>query len=447
MRDTDVIAVCLAVRSLARTLSTPPPVYLDLTSQPVACEGARTLAAVLQVGCGMQRLLLRQTRISDEGAAALGAALGSSSLKELDLGECVIRDNGVRLLVKGIQMHGTPSALTVLLLDGNPTSDAAVVELISLVESAKRPPALAVLSARPAAPRNLSTEVEAALRVVCELGRIELRGFPAMPGGEEEAVSFTSSFNGQILGQMQTTPASFDRGGGGSGYLSVAHTPCQQDRRGGGQPVLYAQPQPQPQPVATDASRRSASGSPARDLGGLSAMLRRSGQRVASSAAGTPVISPTAVISPTSALMPPELPLGKTSSHLAAWMASTERELRELKWLLGASAARLDGQHGKLMSDLHNLRGQLDTWTRGNCEEPVPAEERRLEVLETRFDALEQIVGREQSECAQMWQIVEAAAASSIAGATSPQAAQAANAAAALLAAGGGVASGSDFYG
>merc|ERR1712129_113319 len=43
-------------------------------------------------------------------------------------------------------------------------------------------------------------------------------------------------------------------------------------------------------------------------------------------------------------------------------------------------------------------------------------EERRLEVLETRFDALEQLVGREQSECAQMWQIVEAAATSTIAG-------------------------------
>merc|ERR1719203_378452 len=86
----------------------------------------------------------------------------------------------------------------------------------------------------------------------------------------------------------------------------------------------------------------------------------------------------------------PELPSGRSSGHLAAWMASTERELRELKWLLGASAARLDGQNAKLMGELDKLRGQLDTWTRGHGEEPAPAEERRLEVLETRFDALEQ---------------------------------------------------------
>ncbi len=35
----------------------------------------------------------------------------------------------------------------------------------------------------------------------------------------------------------------------------------------------------------------------------------------------------------------------QNNGHLASWMAGTERELREMKWLLNSSAARLDGQH------------------------------------------------------------------------------------------------------
>merc|ERR1712039_901313 len=107
------------------------------------------------------------------------------------------------------------------------------------------------------------------------------------------------------------------------------------------------------------------------------------------------------------------------SGHLAAWMAGTERELRELKWLLNTSASRLDGQHNRLMSELDKLRGQLDMWGRAGGGAAGSSlgqnDEARLDVLEARFDALEQLVGREQSECAQMWQIVEVAA-----GAASP---------------------------
>lgn len=99
----------------------------------------------------------------------------------------------------------------------------------------------------------------------------------------------------------------------------------------------------------------------------------------------------------------------QNNGHLASWMAGTERELREMKWLLNSSAARLDGQHRKLMSELEKLRFQVDAWTSGS--EP---DESRLDVLEARFDALEQLVGREQSECAQMWQLVEVAAGSAI---------------------------------
>lgn len=97
------------------------------------------------------------------------------------------------------------------------------------------------------------------------------------------------------------------------------------------------------------------------------------------------------------------------NNHLAVWMAGTERELRELKWLLGASTARLDGQHNRLMGEFGKLRSQLDSWTGGSNSWAI-ADEGRLQVLEARFDALEQLVGREQSECAQMWQLVEVAA-------------------------------------
>lgn len=270
MRDADIVAVCLVLRSLARTLPALPPVFLDLTNQAVACEGARTLAAVLQVGCGLQRLVLRQTRVSDDGAAALGAALGSSSLKELDLGECVIRDTGVRHFVRGMQVHGTPRLLTTLLLDGNPFGDTAAVELISLVEGPKRPPSLAVLSARPAMPRALSTEVEAALRVVCDLCHIELRGHAAVPdlrgGADDEVASLTSSFHGQPALQ---TPAQRERIG--ASPAGPMQTPLQ-DRRC--QPFF-----PQQAIVGNfqgrDSARRSTSGSPARDSGGLAALKRR----------------------------------------------------------------------------------------------------------------------------------------------------------------------------
>jgi len=106
-------------------------------------------------------------------------------------------------------------------------------------------------------------------------------------------------------------------------------------------------------------------------------------------------------------------------------MAGTERELRELKWLFGASVARVDGQHTQLMQELDKLRNQIDVWaddsmdgTGGAGPGAAAAEEARLETLEARFDALEKLVGREQSECAHMWQIVEAAAAGVNAGET-----------------------------
>lgn len=110
---------------------------------------------------------------------------------------------------------------------------------------------------------------------------------------------------------------------------------------------------------------------------------------------------------------------GRSSRHLAEWMAGTERELRELKWLFGASIARLDGQHALLMQELDKFRKQIDLWatesSNGGPSAAVNAsnsetDEARLDAVEKRFDALEKLVGREQTECLQMWQLVEAAA-------------------------------------
>lgn len=96
VRDLDIAGVLLTVRSLAQMVVHPPIVRLDLTNSLITCKGVRTIAAVLQVNCGLCSLLLRRTYVADEGAASLGAALGSSSLVELDLGECAISDSGVR---------------------------------------------------------------------------------------------------------------------------------------------------------------------------------------------------------------------------------------------------------------------------------------------------------------------------------------------------------------
>jgi len=69
------------------------------------------------------------------------------------------------------------------------------------------------------------------------------------------------------------------------------------------------------------------------------------------------------------------------------------------------------------MQELDKLRNQIDVWAgEGNGDGNGGfalggngADEGRLETLEARFDALEKLVGREQSECAQMWQLVETA--------------------------------------
>ena len=161
IRDADLVAASLVIRSLSRT-STLPSVRLDLSGELITCEGARTIAAVLQVSdCTLRSLLLRRTHVGDNGAAALGAVL-SSMLLELDLGECAITDAGLRYLVRGSQLHGAPSCLSVLLLDGNATGDAGTIEVISFVEGNG---SLSCLSVQPALPRFLSQEVEAALQV------------------------------------------------------------------------------------------------------------------------------------------------------------------------------------------------------------------------------------------------------------------------------------------
>jgi hypothetical protein len=149
---------------------------LDLTGeQTVTCAGAKAIAAFLQVECGLREIVLRHTSIADAGAAALGAALGVSSVRELDLGQCSITNAGVRLLARALKAHEPPPRLETLLLDGNAFGDDGAVELIALLESSKsRPPALRTLSVQPAT-SEFSAEAEAALLVVCSQCHVELR--------------------------------------------------------------------------------------------------------------------------------------------------------------------------------------------------------------------------------------------------------------------------------
>jgi len=413
IRDADVVAVCLVVRSLAKLAAVSPAVHLDFTGELITCEGARTIAAVLQVSCGLRSVLLRRSLVSDEGAAALGAALGSSSLVELDLGECRISNVGARLLVRGVQLHGAPASLRVLLLDGNPIKDAGVLEIISLVEGRSRPPALAALSVQPSAPHVLSDEVAAALQVVCDMWRVELRGSSHTVGAAAMASSGTNQGSVRLGGwgsqepqfsrslQMEDEPHAtnlnsmlLDRHSG-----HEAQTPPQTWNTSTSELPVHAPA------AASSCVNSSGAVLPRRDpgLGTSPSQPSHWWAQQASPPAAAGVRSPS--------LTTPDVGACRSSGHLAAWMASTERELRELKWLLGASAARLDGQHARLMGELDKLRSQLDMWSRAGSAGGGPGgDEVRLEVLEARFDALEQLVGREQSECAQMWKLVEVAA-------------------------------------
>lgn len=359
VRDADVVATCLVMRSLSRTGALPAIVRLDLTGQLVTSEGAQTIAAVLQVSCGLCSLLLRRTHVSDDGAAALGAALSSSSLVELDLGEAGITNAGMRFFARGATMHGMPSCFSALFLDSNLVTDDGLVELISLLESPCRPPSLRLLSAQPSAsaPQQLSSEVQVALKVTCELAGISLR-----PCGEPLPVLQLASRLTPTLGQVKSARPVSTRGRWSPAATSPL-TPAHQ--------ALQLQVQEAPAAGSFGASSRT------------------------------------------------------NSAHLASWMASTERELRELKWLLSSTSARLDGQHDKLMGELDKVRSQLDSWTsHSGGASGAGGEQARLEVLEARFDALEQLVGREQSECAQMWQLVEVAAGAGV-GATGASAASA----------------------
>ena len=183
VRDADLVAACLLVRAMSRTTSLL--VRLDFTAELISCDGARTIAAVLQVSSSLCSVLLRRTHVGDDGAAALGAALSCSRLQELDLGECAITDAGVRYLVRGLQVHGIPPCFKTLLLDGNAVGDAGAIEVISLVEESS---SLSTLSIHPALPRFLSKEVEAALQVACELSRINLE-YKGHPVGLETLAS------------------------------------------------------------------------------------------------------------------------------------------------------------------------------------------------------------------------------------------------------------------
>mmetsp|Transcript_68850 Transcript_68850/g.128500 ORF Transcript_68850/g.128500 Transcript_68850/m.128500 type:complete len:439 (+) Transcript_68850:87-1403(+) len=361
VQDSDVVAVCLAVRSFARATPTSPLVYLNLAGEAeVTCEGAKAVAAVLQVPCGLHTIVLRHTNVSDEGAAALGAALGGSAVSVLDLGACAITDAGAKLFARGIQIHGSPRSLSTLLLDGNNISDVGIVELIMLLEGPKKPPSLKILSVQPAGGIQLSMEVDAALRVVCKLCGIELR----------------------------------------EGLQHPVPLPHTDSGVGGNMPFLVRSLQADDEPTGFDIP----DGTTVRSSFGDSAA-----SAVNAKLPGTPGLS---------AIHTPATPHhqqqqhSRTSGHLAAWMASTDREIRELKWMLGANIARFDAQHARLMGELSTIKAEVEMLAQGDVRSCASknGDDKHLEALEARFDALEQVVGWEQSECSRIWQVIEAAA-------------------------------------
>lgn len=413
VEDADVVAVCLALRSLASVAV--PLVELDLTGQHITCEGARTIAAVMQVHCGLHIVRLRQTRVGDEGAAALGAALGAT-LVELDLGESGMSDMGVRLLARGIQLH-PPPALSVLLLDGNMLSDAGILDIIALIEGPNRPRALSELTLHPSSPRSLSVEVDAALRVVCQMYRITLpepshRTGPIViqkpvrdmiqppgsvwtrtvpdPGLHQDSVYTDDSTNASCIvdwGEQQPLhqPQYWQR-----------QQQWQQQQQQEKQHLLQQQHQQRKQ------LQRSASGARLDGFGIQSAPPTRATFPVScDSSRALAVRDATSVGQPSCGASLPD----SRNEHLAAWMATTDRELRDLKQLLSGNVARLDGQHASLIRELTKIHGQLDLVGSSMGKTSVPDDV--LESLEARFDALERVVGREQTECSEMRRLVE----------------------------------------
>mmetsp|Transcript_8747 Transcript_8747/g.14235 ORF Transcript_8747/g.14235 Transcript_8747/m.14235 type:complete len:548 (-) Transcript_8747:103-1746(-) len=451
IQDADVAAVCLLLQSWAKSVAQLPTVHLDLTGEAITCEGARTIAAVLQVDCGLRAVSLRQTEVSDRGVAALGSVLGGSKLAELDLGQCAIHNSGIRYFVRGLQKLGPPVMFTTLLLDGNPLGDAAIVDLISLLEGVHRPPALTSLSVRPQLPGSLSVEVDAALRVLCDLCRIDLReplGRSSHANWEPAATYTPSNASNSLLcsTDMVPIPASPRH----NHVATRAPRSNQQEARSSqnhlakhsnaatnnsSQQIIQASSQLQtqlPPPLPTALPIQKGQGQPpplpARTppVSRTSHAPQQQQPPLVQEAMHQPVVLQTPHASPSqpSALesshgLPHGLvtPSSRNSRHLAEWMAGTERELRELKWLFGASVARVDGQHALLMQEMDKLRNQIDVWAGEGKGDGIGgfalggngADEARLETLEARFDALEKLVGREQTECSQMWHLVETA--------------------------------------
>lgn len=259
-------------------------------------------------------------------------------------------------LTRGLSVHGAP-ALQALSLDGNPFGHSGVFDIISLLEGKQRPSSLLYLSVQ-----------------------LEALGFGAEANGRlarhdhlSSALATACQFAGiELLDQGR--PMSIER-------------LCQQSSGG----ALFGNDDAQVHPFQM----------------GQVALNSRSPNVL-----GTKTQAHISARSPKKQTKI-EYPDSFQNGHLAAWMAGTERELRELKWLLGSSTARLDGQHQRLMSELGKLKGQLDTWVSAAGRSDISStsgEDARIDLLEARFDALEQLVGREQSECAQMWQLVEVAA-------------------------------------
>eukprot|EP00927_Polykrikos_kofoidii_P035811 TRINITY_DN30332_c0_g1_i1.p1 TRINITY_DN30332_c0_g1~~TRINITY_DN30332_c0_g1_i1.p1 ORF type:complete len:518 (+),score=97.94 TRINITY_DN30332_c0_g1_i1:24-1556(+) len=421
--DGDIVAVCLALRSLSkvrdpggdvatahRKRRSPPTVLLDLTGEwLVTCAGAKTIAAFLQVECGLREVILRRTSVGDAGVAALGAALGGSSVSLLDLGECQITDVGVRLLARGLLAHGTPALrLEALLFDGNHLGDEAAVEVIALLDSPLRPPGLATLSLQPSLPSCFSVEGQASLCLACERVGVNLRLpqqssrlFPTAVA--QRLVSQSSGDRGvtQAAVVADTATANIDVG-------TVAQTPILLRQAStssiGVVPISCADNFVGSHDVAAVCGGRADAG----EVPPCANYAHTMCSAAAATVAGPATAGGASSRQQRRSVTPVKEDI--TSGQLAAWMANTERELRELKWLMAASITRIDGQHSQLIGELGQLKGDLDNLEKSRDDKTAAGndEDFNLQLLESRFDALEHLVGTERSECSQMWRLVQA---------------------------------------
>mmetsp|Transcript_19521 Transcript_19521/g.47141 ORF Transcript_19521/g.47141 Transcript_19521/m.47141 type:complete len:520 (+) Transcript_19521:27-1586(+) len=328
--DDNVVPLCLILKGM-----TSQVVRLSLSGQ-IACKGATLIASILQVNPSITELLLPHNQIGDQGAAAIGASVGQSSLQALDLTHNQITDSGLRMMVKGLSVTASQT-LQVMLLEGNHFTTAGCSDFIQAVER-ERLPVLQELSLQPAAEAGgFSDEVQAALAVVCEMHRVTLRrGSPASaPVTREDPMRDTWSASAVASPQESTN------GGPGEPALdrcdSLFSLPMV--RSGAPDPLPYTGRSTRSMP-AFGASVRSTSAD------GRNQFDTRSHQSAQ----------------------------GYDRGWLGIWMADLERKVRDMNQIVVSAVARLDSKMERMAADVAVLQAASKSAARqGTAAERSPA--------------------------------------------------------------------------